>query len=284
MFPICFGILTLIPCTIKCNSLWNSNCIFTFQYMQRCGSNANFRDIIDQDKEKLGSNWLDRWMEESLWNNHGSIPLRNRHADDEKSDKILEVDTWKPHVKFQQGNRNFQTSRHVLASDLNNQSFMKFDSASKLSTKASNPMPSVPSGEVLPLNSLNLPLEKDEAVLRTAENSPHMFSATSRPGSSGRRGPFTPTRSECAWGLFNGYSSYPNYMANTESSRAKVRSQSAPRQRLEFEKYGSSKRSVQGHCDFDTYSERGFSQRTNFRNKAYPASGSHDRLGTTHLR
>ncbi|KAF9668346.1 hypothetical protein SADUNF_Sadunf15G0119100 [Salix dunnii] len=250
--------------------------------LKRCGSNANFRESIDFDKLKSGSNWLDRWMEESLWNDHGSNPLRNRHADDEKSDKILEVDTWKPHVKYQQSNRTFQTSQHALASDHNNQSFMTFDSPSKITKKASNPMPSIPSGEIL--HSLKLPIGNDEAVSRTAENSPCLFSATSRPGSSGRKGGghFTPTRSECSWGFFNGYAGYPNYMSNTESSRAKVRSQSAPRQRLEFEKY--SRRSVQGYCDADTRSERGFAQNTEPQNKAYVASGYSNRIGTSYLR
>jgi hypothetical protein len=251
--------------------------------MQRCGSNANFRESIDFDKVKWGSNWLDRWMEESFLNDHGSNPPRSRNADDEKSDKILEVDTWKPHVKSQQSNRTFHTSQHALASDHNNQSFMTFDSMSKLSKKEPNPMPSISSGEIL--QSLKLPLGNDEAVYRTAENSPRMFSATSRPGSSGRKGgPFTPTRSECSWGFFNGYSGYPNYMANTESSRAKVRSQSAPRQRLEFEKYGSSRRSVQGYSDSETRSERGFAQNTELQNKAYVASGYLNRLGTSDLR
>ncbi|KAJ6889459.1 protein IQ-DOMAIN 14-like [Populus alba x Populus x berolinensis] len=240
--------------------------------LKRCGSNANFRESIDFDKVKWGSNWLDRWMEESFLNDHGSNPPRSRNADDEKSDKILEVDTWKPHVKSQQSNRTFQTPQHALASDHNNQSFMTFDTMSKLSKKEPNPIPSIPSGN-------------DEAVYRTAENSPRMFSATSRPGSSGRRGgPFTPTRSECSWGFFNGYSGYPNYMANTESSRAKVRSQSAPRQRLEFEKYGSSRRSVQGYSDSETRSERGFAQNTELQNKAYVASGYLNRLGTSDSR
>ncbi|KAJ4827225.1 hypothetical protein Tsubulata_034566 [Turnera subulata] len=248
--------------------------------LQRCGSNANFRDI--RDRSKLGPTWLDHWMEESLWNNHSSSPLRNRQTDDEKSDKILEVDTWMPRVKSHQGNRGM--SQHVLPSDNSSQSFTALDSPSKLPRKMSNPMPSVPSEEGLPLNSLKLPLGKEETVCSTADHSPHVDSASSRPGSNSRKGPFTPTRSECSWGFFNGYSGYPSYMANTESSRAKVRSQSAPRQRVEFDKYGLAKRSLQGYGDADTYSEIGFAAHTQFRNKAYQASGYLNRLDDRNIR
>ena len=47
------------------------------------------RDIIDLEKAQMGSNWLDHWMDESLWNNRRDAVLRHKHADDEKSDKIL---------------------------------------------------------------------------------------------------------------------------------------------------------------------------------------------------
>nr|GMC71983.1 protein IQ-DOMAIN 14-like [Ipomoea batatas] len=38
----------------------------------------------------------DRWMEEHAWNNYENSNLKDRGADDEKSDKIVEIDTWKP--------------------------------------------------------------------------------------------------------------------------------------------------------------------------------------------
>ncbi|KAJ7975672.1 Protein IQ-DOMAIN 14 [Quillaja saponaria] len=204
--------------------------------LKGCSSNSNYRDI-DFNKVWFGSNWLDHWMEENLWNQRQDASMRNGQTDDEKSDKILEVDTWKSHTNAQPSNNAFQTSHFVLASDCNT-----IDFPSKCSTKSLNPIPSISSREVL---SLRFPKGKDEAASRTAENSPLAFSASSRPGTGARRCPFTPTRSECSWGFFNGYSGHPNYMANTESSRAKVRSQSAPRQRIEFEKYGS-RRSTQG--------------------------------------
>lgn len=251
----------------------------------RCGSSSNFGDITDLDKTRLGSNWLDRWMEESVWNNHRASQLKSGPAaDDEKSDKILEVDTWKPHLNPRQHNRVFRPSPHGFALDCNNHSYMTIDSPSKFSAKNMNPIPSVSSGEVLSLSSLKVPVGKSDAALKTADNSPQLSSASYRPGSSARRGLFTPTRSEYSWGYFSGYTGHPNYMANTESSRAKVRSQSAPRQRLEFERYGSTKRSAQGFWDGSINSERDFSQHADFGNRASSACDRLCKLRSTNLR
>ncbi|KAJ8771493.1 hypothetical protein K2173_026670 [Erythroxylum novogranatense] len=214
---------------------WRSASKSSRSHYTRCGSSSNLGDIIGKAGTKFGSDWLERWMEESLWNNE-QTPARNRCADDHKNDKILEVDTWKPQVKA-----------HVLGSHYNHQNFTVLESPLKM-----------------PPSSIKLP----------AENSPRPLSASSRPGSSCRRSPFTPTKSECMFGYFNGYSSYPNYMANTESYRAKVRSQSAPRQRL----YSASGRSFQGFGDADNYSERSFVQNTSFRSRGYVASGRLHRL------
>lgn len=235
---------------------------------------------MNLDKAQLESNWLDRWMEDSVWNNCQGTSLRYSRAVDEKTDKILEVDTWKPHLDSQRSTRSFQVPRHVLASDYHNQSFMALDSPSKRSTKASNLIPNLSS---MDMSSLKCPIRKDEAALRTADNSPQVFSASSRPGSA-RKGPFTPARSECSWGVFSAYSGHPNYMANTESSRAKVRSQSAPRQRLEFEKYGSTKKSVQGFWDAGIYLDKSLVQDADLRNHNYSSSSHFNRLGNANLR
>ncbi|XP_044468399.1 protein IQ-DOMAIN 23-like [Mangifera indica] len=252
--------------------------------LKRCGSNSNLRDIISLEKARLGSNWLDHWMEESLLYNHRVNSLRNGHADDEKSAKILEVDTWKPHLTPHQHNRAFRNSQYGCTSDYNNHSFMTIDSPSKLSTKTVNLVPSVTSGDVLSLSARKFPAGKGKESSRTAENSPHASSASYRPGTSARRGPFTPTRSECSRGFFGGYPGYPNYMANTESSRAKVRSQSAPRQRLGFERCDSTRRSVQGFWEGGSNSERGFPQKPDFRNENYPSTDHLNRLRNAYLR
>ncbi|KAF6152486.1 hypothetical protein GIB67_023180 [Kingdonia uniflora] len=97
------------------------------------------------------------------------------------------------------------------------------------------------------------------------------YLATSRPGSAKGGGPFTPIKSEYSQSFYSGYSDHPNCMTNTGSSRAKVRSQSASRQRLGLEKSSSTKR---------YYSAQRLSTlRANLTNKAYPGSGLLDRLG-----
>ncbi|KAK6130174.1 hypothetical protein DH2020_036090 [Rehmannia glutinosa] len=69
----------------------------------------------------------------------------------------------------------------------------------------------------------------EEYSFGTAQSSPQCYSAMSKPDPA--RIPFSYPRSEYAESLYNEYPFYPNYMANTESSRAKVRSHSAPKQR-----------------------------------------------------
>ena len=255
--------------------------VATFYFnLQRCSSNENFRDF-NSERVRFGPNSLDRWMEEGVSNQqHRDASLKNGHTDDEKyCDKILEVDTWKPHFNPQcSSSSSFHTAQHYLASDYNNDN-MAYDSPSKRSTKALN-QTSFSSREVLSMSSFKSQKGKEEATLRTAENSPQSFSASPRPGGSARKGSFTPTRSECSWGFFGGYSGHPNYMANTESFQAKVRSQSAPRQRLEFERYGSTRRPVRGLWDTPHNSKRD----ADFRTEAYAHSSQLNTIGGTTLR
>ncbi|CAL5442381.1 unnamed protein product [Camellia sinensis] len=105
-------------------------------------------------------------------------------------------------------------------------------------------------------------------------NGPQFYSASSRSGSP-KRGPFTPSKSDGSRSNLSCH--YPNCMACTESSRAKVRSLSAPKQRPQFESSVSSKRySVHGYGESRSSSLR---VSTNFANKAYLGSSRLERLG-----
>lgn len=223
--------------------------------MQRSSSKLNAKGTSGPDRPHLRSNWLEHWMEENSWNSSRDTFVKYARADDEKSDKILEVDTWKPHLNTKPSVGANQTSqqRNILPSD----------SLSRLPTKYQKP-----SQGLFSLGPMKL--QEVDQVVRTAESSPRVCSASSKPGGSYEQSPFTPARSECSRSIFGGYLSYPNYMANTESYRAKLRSQSAPRQRMQFEKPGS----TQKFWDVDTNSERGLGSPAKLRTKAYPG-GSH---------
>ncbi|KAK1273682.1 Protein IQ-DOMAIN 31 [Acorus gramineus] len=225
-------------------------------------------DLVDDDRAHGGWNWVDAWMNERSKPGPG---------DDEKSDKILEIDTGRPQT-MHRARLNAHHRIQPSWSDHNSHSFVSFpDSPSKDSTTAQLSVPSPSSSSVqmefrYPIAPTAVEDEEEN------DNSPEFYSVSSR--SARHRGPFTPSKSsECGRSLFSGYSDHPGYMANTQSSRAKARSQSVPRQRpttpAELEKLGSVKRpdarqSVQR-------SSSALQQR--FTGKAYPGSGRLDRLG-----
>ncbi|XP_021666546.2 protein IQ-DOMAIN 22 [Hevea brasiliensis] len=241
--------------------------------LKRTGSKSNGRAIIDEDKPHLSFNWSGRRMDERSWEQR--VPLtRTSTIDDEKSDKILEVDTGKTY--FTPKHRNlFHSSYLALASDQYSRSF----TTSKDSTNH-QAVPSPSSGEVQSLSPLKFP-RADEEAFRTAQNSPQFYSTSSR-GGGGRRSPFTPSKSDGSASFLSGYSDYyPNYMSYTESSRAKVRSLSAPKQRPQYERSTSTKRyTIHGFGEPRSSSaQRASALRASFTSKAYPGSGRLDRLG-----
>ncbi|XP_042470439.1 protein IQ-DOMAIN 22-like [Zingiber officinale] len=245
--------------------------------LKRSSSKSTRMETVDSDRASAAAwNWLDRWMEERYWDSREAVRKAGSFVstDDEKNAKILEVDTGKPQHS---GHKKHQHQFSNLTPDHNSHSFT---TAAESPSKHSSVQHSVPSPASVDihqcLGSLMFPVE----VMDYGE-SPQFFSASSRHGNA-RKGPFTPSKSECARSLFSGYSDYPNYMSNTESSKAKVRSQSAPKQRPELEKTGSTKRSSAhgyGQPVEGALAQRSSSLHAKFANKAYPGSGRLDRLG-----
>lgn len=195
--------------------------------------------------------------------NHGN---RTLPTDDDRIDKILEVDTIGPHTNSKSRSLIFYSSHLSLGSDQN--------------CRSSSPS----SAEVQSFSTLRFAQDLDESAFCTADNSPAYYSASSsRGGGSSKRGAFTPTKSEASRSCLSGYSDHPNYMAYTESSKAKVRSVSAPKQRPhQFERSGSSstkRYSIHGFGGESRSRERTSALHDNFTNKAYPGSGRLDRIG-----
>ncbi|KAJ7952365.1 Protein IQ-DOMAIN like [Quillaja saponaria] len=221
--------------------------------------------------------------QEKCWNkSEGGIHEQSRNqqrssmktgsTDDDKSDKILEIDTGKSH--FTPKRRNlFHSTQHDQFSEQHSHSF----TTSKESTAHQSGRSL--SCEVQSFSPWKHSDEVEESPFCTADNSPQFLSASSVGGSS-KRSPFTPTKSDGLTNYLSGYSDHPNYMAYTESSKAKARSLSAPKQRPQYERSSSSKRySVYGFGESKSTTQRTSALHTNFTTKAYPGSGRLDKLG-----
>ncbi|KAM5572575.1 protein IQ-DOMAIN 22 [Rosa sericea] len=215
----------------------------------------------------------DRAHSERSWEQPGSA-VKNGTPEDEKNDRVLEIDTGKPHIAAKRRNL-FHSTHLAVASDQYSHSF----TTSKDSTTHQT-LPSPSSCEVQSLTPLKFSRELEEDAFCTANNSPQFYSATSSRGGNSKKSPFTPTKSDGSKSYLSGYSDYPNYMACTQSSKAKLRSLSAPKQRPQYERSSSAKRySVHGFGESRSNAQRSSALHSNFTNKAYPGSGRLDKLG-----
>ncbi|XP_073133041.1 protein IQ-DOMAIN 22-like [Henckelia pumila] len=241
--------------------------------LKRNGSKSSGNVSFDAEKLPTTCNRMDCRLGERSWEQGNRT--RNGPTDDERSDKILEVDTGRPHLT-PKCKIIFHASHPSLGSDLNCQSFSTSKDSTVLQTVVSPT-----SGEVQSLSPLQYAQDVDESAFCTADNSPQFYSASSMGGSS-KRGAFTPSKSDGSRSCLNGYTDHPNYMSYTESSKAKARSLSAPKQRLQYDRSGSTKRySVHGcqETRLNAHGQRVSALHANFTIKAYPGSGRLDRLG-----
>ncbi|KAE8673211.1 RHOMBOID-like 2 [Hibiscus syriacus] len=236
--------------------------------LKRNGSKSSGRTV--DNHERLQPGWHRRSDEQS-WDRR-MHSTRISPSDDEKSDKILEVDTGKSN--FISKRRNLLHSTHLaLSSDLCSCSFTN-------SRDSHQAVPSLSSGEVQSLTPWKLSdaVEESPYCIAADDNSPQFYSASSKGGGS-KRSPFTSAKSDGSRSYLSGYSDHPNYMSYTESSKAKVRPFSAPKQRPQYERSSSTKRySIHGFGEMKSNTKRS-SLHANFASKAYPGSGRLDRLG-----
>ncbi|KAI4370057.1 hypothetical protein MLD38_018442 [Melastoma candidum] len=215
----------------------------------KCGSSS-----------KMGRNRSDRIVDRKLWDQRGGHSTGSGWSgEDDRGDKILEVDSGTVNASsgavgrhFHRMSRSFTTSK--------DSSYGEVQSA-------------------YPVGFL-MDEAEEEAEFCTANSSPQFYLVSSRNQNSGRS-PFTPSKTDDARSYYGGFSDYPSYMSYTESSRAKVRSASAPRQRPHFEKSGSLKRnSAHGFGEPRTGLHKSSATTwANYTNRAYPGSGRLDRYG-----
>ncbi|KMS96477.1 hypothetical protein BVRB_9g224700 [Beta vulgaris subsp. vulgaris] len=131
----------------------------------------------------------------------------------EGSPKIVEIDTY---------NKPRSRSRRI------NPSLYDFSGEDMQYPTMSSPLPYPYPGRVsIPSKDYDWSFYGDECRISTAQSTPR-FSNSAR-----SNGPPTPTKSVCGDSFFRPYSNSPSYMADTQSFRAKLRSQSAPKQRPE---------------------------------------------------
>ncbi|XP_010267115.1 PREDICTED: protein IQ-DOMAIN 14-like [Nelumbo nucifera] len=133
----------------------------------------------------------------------------------EESPKIVEIDTGRPKSR----SRRTNTSMSECGED-------------PPYLTISSPLPcQIPARLSIPdcrnFQDLDWGFTGDECRFSTAQSTPRFVN------SGGSNAPVTPAKSVCADSFFRRYSNFPNYMANTQSFKAKVRSHSAPKQRPE---------------------------------------------------
>ncbi|XP_030955795.1 protein IQ-DOMAIN 14-like [Quercus lobata] len=144
-----------------------------------------------------------------------SAPLDTTINSIDESPKIVEVDTGTPKSR----SRRTNTSVSDFGDDTPYQAL-------------SSPLPSrIPARLVIPdcrnFQDYDWGLTGEECRFSTAQSTPRFVN----PG--GSNAPVTPAKSVCADNFFRGYGNFPNYMASTQSFKAKLRSYSAPKQRPE---------------------------------------------------
>ncbi|KAE7999178.1 hypothetical protein FH972_003638 [Carpinus fangiana] len=129
----------------------------------------------------------------------------------DESPKIVEIDTCKPRSR----SRRINTVLYEFGEDLPYQTI-------------SSPLPCpIPARISVPdcrnLHDFEWYFTGDECKFATAQSTPRIQS----------NAPATPAKSVCGDSFFRPYANFPNYMASTQSYKAKLRSLSAPKQRPE---------------------------------------------------
>ncbi|KAL9245440.1 hypothetical protein vseg_019097 [Gypsophila vaccaria] len=190
------------------------------------------RSSMGEEELEEKPRWLDRWMASKQWDSTaaGSPAMRARSSIDHHRDSIktVEIDTSQPYSYLPS---NFR--RSSISSSSNYQpNYQNQRPASPLHSRANNNH----SGLVTPSPSRTRPLQVRSASPRCVrEDRGYTYNSNVSQTPSLRSNYFytgnLSTHNRSGGVINNCNGSMPNYMAATESAKARVRSQSAPRQR-----------------------------------------------------
>ncbi|KAB5535019.1 hypothetical protein DKX38_018105 [Salix brachista] len=185
---------------------------------RRC-TNEEIEAMVESDEKELEdrARWLDRWMATKQWE------TSSRASTDRKDSNIktVEMDTSRPFSYSQrlqtQNHLQKQLSRHSVASPFHgSQSSLSLHQYSPITPSPCKPRP-------LRVRSASPRCLKEESKCYSAAHTPSLSSRYFMNSDIGRCG---------MMGAGGGAAAIlPNYMVATESAKARVRPQSAPRQR-----------------------------------------------------
>ncbi|KFK30665.1 hypothetical protein AALP_AA6G011900 [Arabis alpina] len=177
--------------------------------LRRECSNQQIRRIrgsqsIGEEEEEERPKWLDRWMATKPWDKRASTDQRAPVY------KTVEIDTSQPYLTRGNSRTGASPSRNQRPS-----------SPSRTSHHYASATPSPAKSRPIQIRSASPRIQKDDRSTYTS-NTPSLRSNYSFTARSGYSVCTTTTTTNAA---------LPNYMAITESAKARIRSQSAPRQR-----------------------------------------------------
>ncbi|CAI8607739.1 unnamed protein product [Vicia faba] len=194
-------------------------------FSQQIWRNGRTSSIGNEDELEERPKWLDRWMATKPWENRGRASTDQRDCI-----KTVEVDTSQPYsylgTNYRRSHPNYQYNphhqpqRHSIASPLH-----RTHQNGSLNQSVTTPSPA--KSRPIQVRSSSPRCAREDRSYHHTSQTPslrsnyhyngNLYQNSSRVGTSNAVSNATPT--------------LPNYMQATESAKARIRSQSAPRQR-----------------------------------------------------